>query len=160
MHELSVSSAIVDTVLRHAEGRQVTVVHLKVGRLRQVVPDSLEFYFGIVSRDTLCEGARLEQQLINGLMRCRACAGEWDPAPPITEHSLDPSSMLPQFRCPACGEAGAEIIAGDELQVESIDVDTPEQDPSPGEGPRHPVGAGSTNGPSPSHTHSHPREET
>ena len=32
------------------------------GTLRQVVPDSLDFYFEIVARGTLCEGARLEQR--------------------------------------------------------------------------------------------------
>ncbi len=31
--------------------------------------------------------------------------------------------MLPQFRCPLCNEAGAEVIAGDELLVDSIDVE-------------------------------------
>ena len=41
VHELSISSAIVDTALRHAGGRRVTAVNLRVGGLRQVVPDSL-----------------------------------------------------------------------------------------------------------------------
>ena len=39
VHELSLSSAILDTVLRHAEGRKVNAVELTVGALRQVVPD-------------------------------------------------------------------------------------------------------------------------
>ena len=43
MHELSVSSAIVDTAIKHAAGRRVTMVHVRLGKLRQVVPDSLEF---------------------------------------------------------------------------------------------------------------------
>ena len=38
MHELSVSSAIVDTAVRHAEGRRVTSVQVRLGRLRQVDP--------------------------------------------------------------------------------------------------------------------------
>ena len=79
MHELSISSAIVDTVERHAEGRRVTVVSLRLGRMRQVVPDSLAFYFEIVARDSVCEGARLDQQLIDALLRCRGCGAEWDP---------------------------------------------------------------------------------
>ena len=48
MHELSLSSAIVNTVERHAAGRRVTVVNMRIGTLRQVVPDSLTFYFEIV----------------------------------------------------------------------------------------------------------------
>ena len=122
MHELSLSSAIVDTVIRHARGRRVSTVHLQLGALRQVVPASLEFYFGVVSRDTVCEGAALELDLIAALMGCAECGTEWDPAPdPL--HEGDPAMMLPQFRCPACGAAGAEVLAGNELLVDSIDVE-------------------------------------
>jgi len=109
MHELSVSSAVVDTVLKHAAGRRVTVVSLRIGHLRQVVPESLAFYFGLVSRETLCEGARLEQEYVPARLRCARCPHEWDP-----EDAW--------FRCTACGGAG-EVIAGEELEVESIEVE-------------------------------------
>jgi hydrogenase nickel incorporation protein HypA/HybF len=109
MHELSVSSAVLDTVLKHAAGRRVTVVSLRIGHLRQVVPDSLAFYFELVSRETLCEGARLEQEYIPALLRCEGCEREWDP-----EDAW--------FRCAGCGGAGA-VIAGNELEVESIEVE-------------------------------------
>jgi hydrogenase nickel incorporation protein HypA/HybF len=109
MHELSVSSAVVDTVLKHAAGRRVTVVSLRIGHLRQVVPDSLAFYFELVSRETLCEGARLEQEVVAARLRCEGCENEWDP-----EDAW--------FRCVRCGGAGA-VIAGDELEVESIEVE-------------------------------------
>ena len=109
MHELSVSSAVLDTVLKHAAGRRVTVISLRVGHLRQVVPDSLAFYFELVSRETLCEGARLEQEIVAARLRCDGCAREWDP-----EDAW--------FRCTGCGGAGA-VIAGDELEVESIEVE-------------------------------------
>jgi hydrogenase nickel incorporation protein HypA/HybF len=108
MHELSVSSAIVDTAVRHAAGRPVTVVTVRIGHLRQVVPDSLAFFFDLVSRETVCEGARLEQVVVTARLRCGSCAREWDP-----EDAL--------FRC-VCGAAG-EVIAGDELEVESIEVE-------------------------------------
>ena len=109
MHELSVSSAVVDTVLKHAEGRRVTVVSLRIGHLRQVVPESLAFYFELVSRETLCEGARLEQELVPARLRCAPCGREWDP-----EDAW--------FRCAVCGGAG-DVIAGGELEVESIEVE-------------------------------------
>ncbi len=109
MHELSVSSAVLDTVLKHAAGRRVTVVSLRVGHLRQVVPDSLAFYFELVSRETLCEGARLEQELVPARLRCEGCGNEWDP-----EDAW--------FRCTGCGGPGA-VIAGNELEVESIEVE-------------------------------------
>ncbi len=108
MHELSVSSAIVDTAVKHAAGRTVTLVTVRIGHLRQVVPDSLAFYFDLVTRDTVCEGARLEQVLVPALLRCGECGREWDP-----EDAL--------FRC-TCGGVG-EVVAGDELEVESIEVE-------------------------------------
>lgn len=123
MHELSISSAILDTVLRHADGRPVSTVRLRIGALRQIVPDSLDFYFGIVSRDTVCAGACLELDLIDALLRCAECGSEWDPAPGPA-HDGDPAALLPHFRCRRCGAAGAEVRRGNELEVESIDVDT------------------------------------
>ena len=101
MHELSLSSAIVDTVVRHAEGRRVSTVQMRLGRLRQVVPDSLTFYFEIVSRDTVAEGAGLELEMVDSLMRCASCAHEWDPAPPPAEDESQ-VMVLPQIRCPEC----------------------------------------------------------
>jgi hydrogenase nickel incorporation protein HypA/HybF len=135
MHELAISSAIVDTVIRHARGRKVGAVHLQVGALRQVVPGSLSFYFEITGRDTVCEGAELDLELISALMRCRDCGGTWDPAPePL--HDGDPAAILPQFRCPDCGAAGAEVLAGNELLVDSIDVSEAEPAALTGRSPR------------------------
>ena len=124
MHELSISSAIINTAIRHADGRRVTAVALRVGALRQVVPESLDFYFEIVGRDTLCEGARLEQEIVTAWMTCDVCGCEWDPAPePVATHAaFDPTAGLPTFRCPGCELAGARIVRGDELEVESIEV--------------------------------------
>ena len=110
MHELALSSAIVNTVAKHAEGRRVTTVNLRVGRLRQVIPETLEFYFEFVARDTVCEGARLTQDVIDARLRCEPCAFEWD-------------IEIPAFRCPKCGGSEVEIASGNEFEVESIEVE-------------------------------------
>ena len=108
MHELSLASAIVDTVERHAGDRPVRAITLRVGALRQVVPDSLELYIEIVGRGTVCEGARIEIEIVPARLAC--CGAEWEP---------------PSFRCPACGGGGA-VVAGDEFLVESIQVEEAE----------------------------------
>jgi hydrogenase nickel incorporation protein HypA/HybF len=113
MHELSISSAVVDTVVQHAAGRRVSAVTMTVGAFRQVVPESLEFYFGIVSRGTVCEGARLEQLLVPLRLGCSECGEEWEPE-------------LPAFRCPACAGSSVEVQRGDELEVESIEIEEEE----------------------------------
>jgi hydrogenase nickel incorporation protein HypA/HybF len=110
MHELSISSAVVDTVVQHAKGRLVTAVTMTVGAFRQVVPESLEFYFEIVSRGTVCEGARLEQVLVPLRLGCDDCGREWEPE-------------LPAFRCPSCAGSSVQVRRGDELEVESIEIE-------------------------------------
>ncbi|MDP9228645.1 MAG: hydrogenase maturation nickel metallochaperone HypA [Actinomycetota bacterium] len=127
MHELALASAVHETVIRHADKRKVQSVEMRIGRLRQVVPDSLSFYWEIVSRDTLADGAKLELELIDGLLRCGECAHEWDPAPKPAEDEVD-VLFAPQFRCPQCEAGGAEILKGEEFEVESIIVDTEEEE--------------------------------
>jgi hydrogenase nickel incorporation protein HypA/HybF len=80
------------------------VISLRVGALRQVVPESLDFYLEIVGRDTVCEGARLELEVVTARLAC--CGGEWEP---------------PSFRCPSCGGGGV-VVSGDEFMVESIQL--------------------------------------
>jgi hydrogenase nickel incorporation protein HypA/HybF len=110
MHELSLSGAVLNTVVKHAGERPVSLVSLRVGRLRQVVPDTLEFYFGFVARGTVCEGARLEQEIVEASLRCDRCEREWD-------------IEIPAFRCPTCGGAEVVVASGNEFEVESIEVE-------------------------------------
>jgi hydrogenase nickel incorporation protein HypA/HybF len=128
MHELSISSAVVDTALRHADGRRVTAVRVRTGALRQVVPESLSFYFEIVARDTDCEGALLELEVVGAWLRCGGCECGWDPAPPPLAGHDPLAPAMPSFRCPTCGSAGAEVERGDELEVESIEVADKEEE--------------------------------
>ena len=113
MHELSISGAIVETAIAHAAGRRVSVVSVRAGRLRQVVPRSLHFYFEIVARDTVVEGARLELEDVPARLRCRSCEHEWD-------------VETPSFRCPECHGGDVTVLSGDELEVESIEVEEKE----------------------------------
>jgi hydrogenase nickel incorporation protein HypA/HybF len=110
VHELSLSGAVLNTVVKHAGERRVSLVTLRVGRLRQVVPETLEFYFEFVARETVCEGARLELQLIAASLRCEACERVWD-------------IEIPAFRCPTCGGAEVGVASGNEFEVESIEVE-------------------------------------
>ena len=122
MHELALSRALVETALRHAEGRRVTVVRVSVGALRQVVPESLRFNFEIVTGATACDGAQLELRVIAAQLSCTRCGHKWDPAP---RPAIETGQLMaaPSFRCPACGTRDADVVAGQELEVESIDVE-------------------------------------
>jgi hydrogenase nickel incorporation protein HypA/HybF len=112
MHELSIATAVLNTALKHAEERPVEVVAMRVGTLRLVVPDSLRFYWEIVARETVCEDARLELIEIDTRLECEDCGREWEP-------------LVPAFRCPDCGSAKIRVTAGEELEVEYIEVKEP-----------------------------------
>ena len=109
MHELSLSRAIVETATRHAGAGRVVQVNVTIGALRQVVPESLTFCFQLVARGTACEGAVLDSRLRPARMRC-ACGEEWE-------------LQEPSLRCPACGGAQTSVLDGDQLSVDSIEVE-------------------------------------
>jgi hydrogenase nickel incorporation protein HypA/HybF len=109
MHELSISRAILDTATRHAGGHRVVLVSVTIGALRQVVPESLQFYFQIVSQGTICDGATLQSRLAPARLRC-ACGEEWELQEPF-------------FRCPRCAGGQVSVLDGDQLAVDCIEVE-------------------------------------
>jgi hydrogenase nickel incorporation protein HypA/HybF len=138
VHELSLAGAVIDTAERHAGGRRVTRVRLRLGELRQVVPDSLAFYFEHVARGTLCEGAVLEHEVVSARLGCAGCRVSWDidavPAWAPDAYGSPPGAQVrgqttpgarprASFRCPHCGGADVGVESGDELEVESIEVE-------------------------------------
>ena len=112
MHELSLSSAIVGTVEKHAGGRRVSLVNVRAGRLRQIVPETLRFYFDFVARGTVCERAQLELEIVDARLCCEDCAHGW-------------AIEVPAFRCPRCGSGDVAVAAGQEFEVESIEIEEP-----------------------------------
>ena len=110
MHELAIADSVVQIASRHADGRQVTKVYLKVGHLRQVVPSALTFSFELVAQGTPVEGAELEMKQIPVAANCRECGAESQP----TEFPL---------QCVACGTFDLEIVQGEELYVESLELE-------------------------------------
>jgi hydrogenase nickel incorporation protein HypA/HybF len=112
MHELSISSAIVATAIAHADGRPISVVSVRIGHLRQAIPSSLRFYFGIVTRETIAEGAELELEIVPGRLQCQGCGHGWE-------------VEYPAFRCPRCAGGDVVVFSGNELEVESIQVEDP-----------------------------------
>jgi hydrogenase nickel incorporation protein HypA/HybF len=110
LHELAIAESVVEIARRHAAGRQVTKVYLKVGHLRQVVPSALAFSFELVAQGTPVEGAELEMEEIPVTGRCRECGAESQ----LTEFPL---------QCVACGAFDLEILQCDELYGESLELE-------------------------------------
>lgn len=113
MHELSITKHILDIVSQHAQradAERVTAVNLVVGELTGFVDDSIQFYFDMLSPDTLAEGARLSIRRVPARVRCLNCGEEFRP---------EGYSWL----CPRCEAVGGEIVTGRELLVESIEIE-------------------------------------
>jgi hydrogenase nickel incorporation protein HypA/HybF len=110
MHELSIAEAVVAIALDHAAGRRVVKVELKVGHLRQVVPSALEFAFALVAEGTPLDGAELEIEEVPAAGRCRRCG---------TETVLAAFPLL----CAGCGSADLEVLRGEELLVDALELD-------------------------------------
>ncbi len=110
MHELSIAESVVQIASRHANGRRVNRVWLKVGHLRQVVPSALAFGFELVAEGTPVEGAKLEMENVPATGVCRDCGKE---------------SRLQTFplQCGACGGFDLELLTGEELFVESLELE-------------------------------------
>ncbi len=110
MHELSIAESVVRIASAHASGRRVRRVELRVGHLRQVVPSALEFSFELVSEGTPVEGAELAIEEVPASGRCRGCGAE------------DEQEGFP-LRCARCGGLDVEVTGGEELLVDSLELE-------------------------------------
>jgi hydrogenase nickel incorporation protein HypA/HybF len=112
MHELAIADSVVRIACAHAGGRRVTKVELMVGHLRQVVPSALEFAFGLVAEGTEIDGAQLVLHTVPAAGRCRGCGAD------------TPLPELP-LRCARCGGFDVEVLQGEELLVDSLEIEEP-----------------------------------
>jgi hydrogenase nickel incorporation protein HypA/HybF len=110
VHELSLCEAIAGVVKPYADGRHVDVVRVRIGALRQVVPESLSFCWGLVRDYEDLPDTELELELITAEVRCRECARQ----------SVITSQWC--LLCPQCESADVEVLHGDEFLVTSLDV--------------------------------------
>lgn len=122
MHELSIVESIVDAVtgsLAAYPHAQVVEVRLRVGALAAVVEDSLQFCYGIATESTPLAGSRLVVRTIPVTVYCAACQ---------SEAAL---KSLHSFRCPRCGAPAGDVRHGRELEIESIEIEQPEEAATP-----------------------------
>ena len=113
MHELGIMTGVMDSVetaARDAGADKVLKISLSVGIMTEAIEDALRFAFEALAPDTMSEGAELVITMIQPKSRCLECGVEY-------EH--DRFHML----CPECGGFATELIAGKELQIDSIEVD-------------------------------------
>ena len=105
---MAITQSVIEAVCGHAAGRRVHSVRVQVGALCGVVPDAMEFCFGLAAEGTLADGATLDLDIQPGSARCRTCGDVFTASDLI-------------LLCP-CGSADVEVLAGRDLKIVSMEV--------------------------------------
>jgi hydrogenase nickel incorporation protein HypA/HybF len=113
MHELGLASSIFDILRQYVPGDQaarVRRVHVKVGELAGVVPDSLAFCFDAIVEGTPYRSAVLDIERVPTRGVCAGCGATSPVQPPV-------------FACPVCRSPHITMVSGQELSVSDVEVD-------------------------------------
>lgn len=119
MHELSMTSKIVESVLGEAKkhgAKKVIEVHLVIGRLTFLGIEQVRFAYRILTEDSIMKGSKLIIKEKDGLIECSSCGykGTLEFMDDLMYHV-----PTPIFKCPECGEA-VKIVEGKECKIERI----------------------------------------
>ena len=112
MHELSVAQEIINIVnnyLPENNPAKVKAVKVKVGKLSNILNDSLTFCFEALTNESHLKGSKLEIVDVPVKVFCLSCHEESKIENPI-------------FACPKCSHNKLKMISGMELQVDEIEL--------------------------------------
>lgn len=112
MHELSVAQEILRIVHQYIpdpKPNTVKSVKVSIGKLSNVLKDSLTFCFDAITSDTPLKGTTLEIIELPVKIQCASC----NEVAEIDE---------PVFACPNCGDNEIIVISGTELKVDEIEL--------------------------------------
>ncbi|MBR2782625.1 MAG: hydrogenase maturation nickel metallochaperone HypA [Firmicutes bacterium] len=110
MHELALTEHMLELALQAAErsgAERILQIDIRLGVLSGVIPSCVEYYFGLQSKGTIAEGARLNMQPSPLKIACRSCGRE-----------AESDRLL--YACPHCGSEDFRLLAGREYFVESL----------------------------------------
>lgn len=114
MHELSIAQSLVEETLRILDkecGAGVTAVTVSVGDLSGVEADALATVFPFAAEGTPMAGAELRIEKVAARIRCNSCGSE-----KVVE--------APFFPVCDCGSFEVEVLAGRELLIRSVEIET------------------------------------
>jgi hydrogenase nickel incorporation protein HypA/HybF len=125
VHELAVAQALVeqvDAVIdQHAASHdqdpsssdawRASLIRVRVGPLAGVVPELLASAFPLAAAGRRMQHAALEFATAPIRVRCQTCGAE-------TEAAMN------RLLCGACGDWHTQVISGDELLLESVELET------------------------------------
>lgn len=114
MHELPVTQSIVKIVCDEANKhnlKKINEIKLIVGELSGLVPDCIQYYFDIISENTIANGAVIKIEKIPLKMKCKNCG---------FTASLD---AFKGNKCIKCGGDELTRVSGTEFYIDSIEAE-------------------------------------
>lgn len=115
---MGIISGVLDAVnasAADAGATAVLAVNLRIGEMTEAIEDALRFAFEALSEGTLSEGAELVIHMVAPTSVCVECGNEFG-------HDRFHRT------CPSCGSYETMLLTGRELEIESIEVDLPDEE--------------------------------
>lgn len=112
MHEYPITVRIIEIAEEYAKknhGDKVEQINLVIGDYSGYVASSIELYFDIIAKDSLCEHARLNMERVIPKLKCNDC-GQLFVRKPFS------------FECPDCKGEGSPTEIGKEFYIKSIEI--------------------------------------
>jgi hydrogenase nickel incorporation protein HypA/HybF len=119
MHELSIASAVVNSVLEYLDAHAVKKllrVRLAVGELSHVEADQLRFCYRAITQETAMENSTLEIERVAAVVECPRCS--YRGRPKYWEDALS-AAPIPTLECPTCRGA-VEPVEGNDCAIKTI----------------------------------------
>ena len=114
MHEGNFTEKIVSAVLEQAiryPDKKAVLIHVHVGEIYHLNPDSVRAHFEILIKDTRLEQTKLELLEVPATIECERC--HWIGQP--DDHHL--------LYCSECNSQQVNLIDGDTITVDSIEFE-------------------------------------
>ena len=123
MHETDMTKALILTVKdwynSQPEPAKIEKIHLIVGQFTCVEPVSLQFAWGVQTRNSFLEGVELAIKETPLIAYCHTCQQEYQPE--IGLH----------YSCPDCNSPMEDIRSGRELKIDRIEYSAINNQQSP-----------------------------
>jgi hydrogenase nickel incorporation protein HypA/HybF len=119
MHEFSISSEIVRTVLhsvKEKKVKRVLSVQLEIGEMALLNVEQVTFWVHELFKGTEAEGTKVKVKVIKARIQCASCGYQGG----ISSDQKDPFQHFIPYSCPQCGSFEIKVEKGRECMVKRI----------------------------------------
>lgn len=114
MHELGIMADVLDTAISVAEnhgGSRVTKITLKIGVMSGVMPEYVQSFFDVISKNTVASGANITIESDPAVFHCRKCGEQ-------TVYE----ALGPEYVCGHCGSPALHLLSGYGFQIVNVGI--------------------------------------